>query len=132
LIGIGLACTAFGAVSGIIGRVAPPEKRSWAFGISGAASSFGQFMMMPIEQQLISAVGWQNAFYILGGLIVLLMVPMAFYLREPRWSMRTVRSKAFARRPAKRWATAPSCSWWPAISSAASRWCSSACTCRPT
>ncbi|WP_343728174.1 MFS transporter [Duganella sp.] len=83
LVGLGLACTAFGAVSGIIGRVAPPEKRSWAFGISGAASSFGQFMMMPVEQQLISAVGWQNAFYILGALIVLLMVPMAFYLREP-------------------------------------------------
>jgi len=83
LVGLGLACTAFGAVSGIIGRVAPPEKRSWAFGISGAASSFGQFMMMPIEQQLISAVGWQNAFYILGALIVLLMVPMALYLREP-------------------------------------------------
>ncbi|NVM79519.1 MFS family permease [Duganella sp. SG902] len=83
LVGLGLACTAFGAVSGIIGRVAPPEKRSWAFGVSGAASSFGQFMMMPIEQQLISAVGWQNAFYILGALILLLMVPMALYLREP-------------------------------------------------
>jgi len=83
LIGLGLACTAFGAVSGIIGRVAPPERRSWAFGISGAASSFGQFMMMPVEQQLISAVGWQNAFYILGALLLLLMVPMAFYLREP-------------------------------------------------
>lgn len=83
LIGIGLACTAFGAVSGIIGRVAPAEKRSWVFGISGAASSFGQFMMMPVEQQLISAVGWQNAFYILGALIVALMVPMAFHLREP-------------------------------------------------
>ncbi|MBV7538828.1 MFS transporter [Duganella sp. sic0402] len=83
LVGLGLACTAFGAVSGIIGRVAPADKRSWAFGISGAASSFGQFMMMPVEQQLISAVGWQNAFYILGALIVLLMVPMAFYLREP-------------------------------------------------
>jgi MFS family permease len=82
-IGLGLACTAFGAVSGIIGRVAPAEKRSWAFGISGAASSFGQFMMMPVEQQLISAVGWQSAFFLLGGLLVLLMVPMAFYLREP-------------------------------------------------
>jgi predicted MFS family arabinose efflux permease len=83
LVGLGLACTAFGAVSGIIGRVAPAEKRSWAFGISGAAGSLGQFMLMPIEQQLISAVGWQNAFYILGALLVTLMVPMAFYLREP-------------------------------------------------
>jgi MFS family permease len=82
-VGLGLACTAFGAVSGIIGRVAPAEKRSWAFGISGAAGSLGQFMLMPIEQQLISAVGWQNAFYILGALLVALMVPMAFYLREP-------------------------------------------------
>jgi MFS family permease len=82
-IGFALACTAFGAVSGIIGRVAPAERRSWAFGISGAASSFGQFMMMPVEQQLISAVGWQNAFYLLAGLVILLMIPMAFYLREP-------------------------------------------------
>ncbi|NVD74050.1 MFS transporter [Duganella sp. BJB1802] len=82
-IGLALACTAFGAVSGIIGRVAPVEKRSWAFGISGAASSFGQFLMMPVEQQLISAVGWQTAFYLLAGLVVLLMVPMAFHLREP-------------------------------------------------
>jgi len=82
-IGLGLACTAFGAVSGIIGRVAPVEKRSWAFGISGAASSFGQFLMMPVEQQLISAVGWQTAFYVLAGLVVVLMVPMSFHLREP-------------------------------------------------
>ena len=83
-IGLGLACTAFGAVSGIIGRAAPVERRSWAFGVSGAASSFGQFLMMPVEQQLISGFGWQNAFYILAGAVVLLMVPMSFYLREPK------------------------------------------------
>jgi MFS family permease len=82
-IGLGLACTAFGAVSGIIGRAAPPERRSWAFGISGAASSFGQFLLMPIEQTLISSVGWQNALYLLACLVVFLMVPMAFRLREP-------------------------------------------------
>jgi MFS family permease len=82
-IGLGLACTAFGAVSGIIGRVAPMEKRSWAFGVSGACSSFGQFLMMPVEQQLISAIGWQHAFYLLAGLVVVAMVPMSFFLREP-------------------------------------------------
>ncbi|MES2113987.1 MAG: MFS transporter [Pseudomonadota bacterium] len=83
LVGLALACTAFGAVSGIIGRIAPVEKRSWAFGISGACSSFGQFLMMPVEQQLISAAGWQNAFYLLAGLVVVAMIPMAFFLREP-------------------------------------------------
>lgn len=82
-IGLGLACTAFGAVSGIIGRVAPVERRSWAFGVSGAASSFGQFLMMPLEQYLISSVGWQSAFYLLAAAVIIAMVPMAFFLREP-------------------------------------------------
>ncbi|GAB3541452.1 MFS transporter [Noviherbaspirillum agri] len=107
LIGGALACTAFGAVSGIIGRTAPEEKRSWAFGISGAASSFGQFMMMPVEQTLISAAGWQNAFYILAGLVGLVMLPMAFGLREqpsekasgPQQSVREAIREAFTYRP---------------------------------
>jgi MFS family permease len=83
-VGLGLACTAFGAVSGIIGRAAPPEKRSWAFGVSGAASSFGQFLMMPVEQTLISSVGWQNALYLLAAVVVFLMIPMSLNLREPK------------------------------------------------
>ena len=105
-IGLGLACTAFGAISGIIGRIAPPERRSWAFGISSAAGSFGQFMMMPVEQHLISAVGWQNAFYLLAALLVVAMIPMAFYLREPavvhhdgpRQSIREAASEALGNR----------------------------------
>ncbi|KQV47864.1 MULTISPECIES: MFS transporter [unclassified Duganella] len=88
-IGLGLACTAFGAVSGIIGRAAPVEKRSWAFGVSGAASSFGQFLMMPIEQQLISSIGWQHAFHVLAGVVFLLMIPMTIFLREPKHAVAT-------------------------------------------
>lgn len=84
--GAALACTAFGAVSGIVGRAAPPEKRSLAFGISSAAGSFGQFVLMPIEQQLISATGWQNAFYLLAALLLLVMLPVAWYLREPNYA----------------------------------------------
>lgn len=88
-IGLGLACTAFGAVSGIIGRAAPVEKRSWAFGVSGAASSFGQFLMMPIEQHLISSIGWQHAFYALSGAVFLLMIPMTAFMREPKHEVAT-------------------------------------------
>ncbi|MDB5770692.1 MAG: transporter [Burkholderia sp.] len=83
LIGGALACTAFGALSGIVGRTAPESRRSWAFGLSSACSSFGQFALMPIEQQLISGAGWQNAFYLLAGLVLVVMVPMSYYLREP-------------------------------------------------
>jgi len=84
LVGMGLACTGFGAVSGVVGRAAPPEKRSWAFGVSGAASSFGQFLMMPVEQTLISYAGWQNALYLLAAAVVFLMIPMSLNLREPK------------------------------------------------
>lgn len=83
LIGGAMACTAFGALSGIIGRTAPDNKRSWAFGISVAASSFGQFMMMPVEQQLILMAGWQQAFYVLAALVLLVMLPVTRFLREP-------------------------------------------------
>ncbi|MGH8806483.1 MAG: MFS transporter [Noviherbaspirillum sp.] len=107
LIGAALACTAFGAVSGIIGRTAPEEKRSLAFGISSAASSFGQFVMMPVEQQLISSTGWQAAFYILAALVALVMLPMVFGLRElpaekatgPQQSMGDAIREAFVHRP---------------------------------
>jgi len=83
LIGTGLACTAFGALSGIVGRTAPAAQRSWAFGVLSAAGSFGQFAMVPIEQQLIAAVGWQNALFMLATLVVAAMMPLAFMLREP-------------------------------------------------
>lgn len=86
LIGAALACTGFAAVSSIIGRSAPEAKRSWAFGMSSAASSFGQFAMMPVEQQMISHTGWQNAFYLLAALLLLVMLPMALKLREPALS----------------------------------------------
>jgi MFS family permease len=83
LVGAALACTAFGAVSGIIGRTAPEAKRSWAFGISSAASSFGQFVMMPVDQFLISSAGWQSAFFILAAMLLTVMIPMSWGLREP-------------------------------------------------
>lgn len=83
LIGAGLSCTAFGALSGIVGRTASLAQRSWAFGILGAAGSFGQFAMIPIEQQLIALTGWQNALMLLALLIMLIMMPLVFFLREP-------------------------------------------------
>ena len=39
--------------------------------------------MMPVEQTLISSIGWQHAFYLLAALVVTAMIPMSFFLREP-------------------------------------------------
>ncbi|HJW56549.1 MAG TPA: MFS transporter [Burkholderiaceae bacterium] len=107
LLGAALSCTAFGALSGIIGRTVSVERRSWAFGLSSAASSLGQFVMMPVEQQMISLTGWQNAFYLLAALVLLVMIPMAFRLREPplqqagthEQSIREATREAFSHRP---------------------------------
>ncbi len=83
VLGMAQAGTTYAIVYGVIGRNVAPEKRSWAMGITAAAGSFGQFLMVPVEGGLISGVGWQNALFVLG-LTALLIVPLAFGLREPR------------------------------------------------
>jgi MFS family permease len=83
LVGIAQAGCTYAVVYGVIGRNVAPERRSRAMGITAAAGSFGQFLMVPVESTLISQVGWQNALYILG-LLVLIIVPLAWGLREPK------------------------------------------------
>ena len=66
----------FGVVMGVIGRAAPPEKRSAALGLAGAGGSFGQFVLLPFGQSLISHIGWMNALLVLAAMS-LLIVPLA-------------------------------------------------------
>src|SRR3954468_9002656 len=61
LVGVALSCSGFSIVYGVIGRAFPPEKRSVALGIAGAAGSFGQFVMLPYGQTLITHIGWHYA-----------------------------------------------------------------------
>ncbi|MGO4303923.1 MULTISPECIES: MFS transporter [unclassified Cupriavidus] len=83
MIGIAQAGTTYSVVYGVIGRVASAEKRVWAMGIAAAAGSFGQFLMIPVEQTLISTVGWQNALFVMA-VMACFMLPLAFTLREPK------------------------------------------------
>ena len=83
LIGAAHAGTTYAVIYGVIGRQIPAEKRSWAMGVAAAAGSFGQFLMVPVEGQLIAQLGWQNALLVLAA-ATLLIVPLAMGLREPR------------------------------------------------
>ena len=83
LIGLAQSGTTYAVVYGVIGRNVAPEKRSWAMGITAAAGSFGQFLMVPVEGSLIANIGWQSALFVLGAM-ALLIAPLAFGLREPR------------------------------------------------
>jgi MFS family permease len=82
MLGIAQSGTTYAIVYGVVARQVAPEKRSWAMGVTAAAGSFGQFLMVPVENWLISGTGWQNALFILG-LLALLMIPLAFGLKEP-------------------------------------------------
>ncbi len=79
IVGIGIAMSSFGIVMAALGRMMPPEKRSWAFGIATASGSMGQFVFAPLGGALISAYGWYIALLVLAAstlLIVLFAVPL--------------------------------------------------------
>ncbi len=82
LIGAAQAGTTYAVIYGLIGRQLPAERRSWAMGAAAAAGSFGQFLMVPVEGQLILRLGWDTALLVLAAM-VLLIVPLAYGLREP-------------------------------------------------
>lgn len=75
-IGLALSGTTFATVLAVIGRVAPPEKRSMMMGIATSAGSFGQFALVPLAQMMITSYDWH--FSLLGlAAIALLMIPLA-------------------------------------------------------
>jgi MFS family permease len=82
LIGIAQAGTTYAVIYGVIGRNVPAEKRSWAMGVAAAAGSFGQFLMVPVENGLIGGLGWQGALVALAA-AALTIAPLALGLREP-------------------------------------------------
>lgn len=85
LIGLAQTATTYSVVYGILGRNVSADKRVWAMGIAAAAGSFGQFLMIPVEQGLLSSFGANDALLMLA-LMASLMIPIAFMLREPAFN----------------------------------------------
>jgi MFS family permease len=83
LVGLGLSCSGFSIVFGVVGRAFPPEKRTLALGIAGSAGSCGQFMMLPYGQTLINNIGWHNALLICA-VTVMLIAPLSAALVEDK------------------------------------------------
>jgi len=81
MLGMAQAGTTYAIVFGVVGRNVAPERRSWAMGVTAAAGSFGQFLMLPIENALIGQLGWQTALIVLGCAALAIM-PLAFGLKE--------------------------------------------------
>lgn len=88
LVGIGLSCSGFSTVFGVVGRAFPPEKRTMALGIVTSAGSFGQFLMLPYGQLMINQLGWHNALLICA-LTLMLILPLSTALAEDRKTLAT-------------------------------------------
>ncbi|GAB4175016.1 MAG: MFS transporter [Rhodocyclaceae bacterium] len=82
LVGLGLSGTSFSVIYGVLGRAFPPSRRSQVLGIAGAAGSFGQFVLLPVEQGLISDLGWFAAL-LAAAFAAAFMVPLSAGVAEP-------------------------------------------------
>jgi predicted MFS family arabinose efflux permease len=106
LVGTGVALSSFGIVMAALGRIVPPEKRSWAFGLATASGSLGQFIFNPLAAASISAYGWNTTLLLLAAsslLIIIFAAPLlvqnstssACAKDETNLSMREAVAKAF-------------------------------------
>ena len=81
LMGVAIACTTYSVAYSVLGKMVPPERRAWAFGVSAAAGSFGQFLMIPVGQFFISNNGW--AFSLMGlAAITATIAPLGWYFAK--------------------------------------------------
>ncbi|SCK23484.1 MFS transporter [Vogesella sp. LIG4] len=76
LIGLALSCTTYSVVYTVIVRAVPDSYRSSAMGLTAAAGSFGQFIMVPVERGLIDGMGWLPSLLVLAA-VAALLVPLA-------------------------------------------------------
>jgi MFS family permease len=81
LMGLAISCTTYTVAYSVLGKMVTPERRAWAFGISAAAGSFGQFLMIPVGQYFISSYGW--AFSLVGlAVITATIAPLGWYFAK--------------------------------------------------
>ncbi|MCC7346019.1 MAG: MFS transporter [Variibacter sp.] len=84
LAGAGLSAAGLGPILSVIGRSAPPARRSMALGVATAGGSFGQFAVVPFVSVVQERLGdWHSTMYVLAALS-LVTIPLALGLREDR------------------------------------------------
>lgn len=79
LMAAGAGAGSFSILIGATAHRLAPERRAFAAGFINAGGSFGQFVFAPLNQALISALGWMQALWSLA-LISLATLPLAFKL----------------------------------------------------
>jgi len=78
---IGSGSSSFSVLFGAAARRLPAEQRGMASGIINAGGSFGQFLLTPLLQRVITTVGWMGAMWTMA-LMALAALPLARMLRR--------------------------------------------------
>ncbi|KAL0143150.1 major facilitator superfamily domain-containing protein [Mucor lusitanicus] len=81
---IGVSCggNSFPVVLASIGRRFPQNSKyqSIAFGIVSSFGSFGQCCFLPIARAMLTSIGWQMSFVVMG-IIMVALSPLAYFLQ---------------------------------------------------
>jgi sugar phosphate permease len=56
--------------------------RGFVIGIFGASSSVGQLIFIPVLALIATTFGWRDGALVLGGVALVLLIPVALFLRE--------------------------------------------------
>jgi len=99
LIGLAQACSTYTVIFGVVGRNVTAVQRSSAMGITAAAGSFGQFLMVPVASFLLHNMDWSSALLVFAA-TALAIGPLAFGLREARFSTKPGTAASGAASPA--------------------------------
>lgn len=66
LAGMSVGAASFAVVLSSVGRMVPDDKRSMTLGIVSALGSVGQFILVPIAQQILDRTSWQTAIVVMA------------------------------------------------------------------
>jgi MFS family permease len=78
-LGTGLAASVLGSTVANRWFVA---RRGLVMGIFGASTSAGQLIFVPMLMSMVTLIGWRTSNYILGGIALLLLIPVFIWMRN--------------------------------------------------
>lgn len=82
IMGAGITCVGIVSYSAILAHWFE-KRRGLASGIAVSGMGIGTFLLVPLSQELISRWGWRATFLVLGGLVLIILVPLnAILLRH--------------------------------------------------
>ena len=74
LMGFGLGGAGMATMVSIAGKVAPPDKRSFAMGLIAAAASFGQFGVVLPTMWMNKTFGWETSLIVLSIITISMLI----------------------------------------------------------